>query len=77
MSLFLRGRQDDEEKTLDASAVLDGEGRLSFKYFQRFNGNLKLPEGFEPWLLLVRVTSKKHGQVEKTYRWDELLAAAG
>ena len=75
IALFLRGVQENKEKTLDVSAILDGQARMSFKYFQRFNTYLRIPEGFEPWSLVVRVTSKKRGQAEKIYRWGDLMQA--
>ena len=76
VALFLRGWRDGEEQTLDASLALDNEGRLSFKYFQRLEGRLYLPERFNPEWVLVRVENKKLGNVEKTYRWSDLLPVA-
>lgn len=72
-SLFIRGMQNGGEKTLDASSIFKNNGRISFKYFQRLEGSLHLPDGYEPRVLLVRVTSDKHGKSEKTYHWNDLL----
>ena len=48
---------------------------FSFKYFQRLQGVLRLPEDFSPDRLSVVVDSNKYGDIEETYSWEALLNA--
>lgn len=70
--IALRGRTAQGEKKIDIGEVLDTKGRLSFKYFQRLRGKFSLPQDFEPLELAVRVTSRRHGEVERAYLWRDL-----
>lgn len=49
--------------------------KLSFKYLQRIEGKLVVPDGFQPQRLLVTVklTGSKAVEKEKWYDWESLL----
>jgi hypothetical protein len=74
VGLTVAGEQDSSFKRLNL-ADLSGQGEqemeLNFRYFQRLEGRLELPEGFVPHRVVVRVkTSGNHGpQLEKTFDW--------
>lgn len=50
--------------------------KFGFKYFQNFEGVIRIPENFAPKLLYVRATPKrsKIPRVEKSFAWDEIIA---
>ena len=54
--------------------------KFGFKYFQNFEGVIKIPEGFEAISLFVRVlprSSSRVPRVERVISWDELIAGGG
>lgn len=77
--LMVQGVADGQMRTLglsDLAAKGHKNGRLdfSFRYFQNLQANLVLPDGFEPTLVIVKLTpsDKKAEIVEKTYEWANL-----
>lgn len=80
VELAVRGRQGGRELSL-SSAELGAEGpiRFSFKYFQRLEGHLVLPQGFKPSQIEVRVKSqtKKLEPIHRRYAWDKTLVGEG
>ncbi len=69
------GKMAGEEKTLSLDVLSDQIDKrdmpLRFKYFQSIDGELLLPEGFEPnrVAIVARATSPKAVKVEKHYGW--------
>jgi hypothetical protein len=69
------GRQDGAEKVLPLRALsdeIDTENiKLRFKYFQTVQGQLRLPEGFEPER--IELTARSSGsnavKIEKRFGW--------
>jgi hypothetical protein len=58
------------------SGRADGEPLgFSFKYFQRIEGTLALPESLVPNRILVSATSRGGERAEQAFAWDEALAA--
>jgi len=49
--------------------------RFGFKYFQNFEGVIRIPENFIPKLLYVRAIPKKSKvpKVDKSFAWDEII----
>ena len=49
--------------------------KFGFKYFQNFEGAIKIPENFVPTSIHVKVQSATSGvaNVEETYPWDAML----
>ena len=48
---------------------------FGFKYFQNFEGGIRIPDGFVPLLMYVRVlpTSSKVPSLDKSFNWTEIL----
>lgn len=76
----LEGLQDGKLTTIKASkGKSDQEVALLFKYFQRVDAQLTIPEGFQPQRLHVTasLTGGKAIKTEKWYSWDALLNKSG
>ena len=76
LTIEVEGLQDGELKIIKIPPA-DNEDTtaLLFKYFQRVEGILALPEGFLPQRLRVtaRLSGKKGAKIEKWYNWDILV----
>lgn len=74
VQISLRGQEGDQEKSFRLSE-LDQEKqdrvRFRFRYFQNINGELQLPEGFEPReVMIVAQSSGSNAQrLERTFDW--------
>lgn len=52
-----------------------GDGlSYDFRYFQRIEGRILLPEDFQPLTLHVRLNGRNGEQAERSLRWDQALA---
>lgn len=74
ITMELEGSQDGGLKTLeleDISADKKKSLAFRFKYFQNFEGDFLLPEGFVPARLVIKVNPKGQRQpnIEKTIEW--------
>lgn len=74
----VQGRLDDVSKALDwrnITAPETDELQFGFQFFQRLEGELRLPEGFEPEKILVKIESpgKKQPPVQQSYSWNSVL----
>ena len=77
VQLAVAGMHGDAPQRLPLSALsLDGSDTLvfSFKYFQEFSGEIRLPEGFRP----VRVSlaldpDGKQPSIETEYDWTQIV----
>lgn len=81
LELSVQGVADGQMRTLglrELAAKGHKNGRLdfSFRYFQNLRANLVLPDGFEPSLVIVKLTPSGNKQeiVEKTYEWPILAS---
>lgn len=79
----LRGLLNDQPASfalheLDDQLMLP-ELILSFRYFQRFEGTLRLPPGFNPEVLELQamMTKPSSDSFENRYAWAELTADSG
>ncbi len=77
VSLTVSGEQGGNPRDLNLSDLTvqgQAELKLNFRYFQRLEGQLTLPQGFVPHRILVSVTTtgKKRSRIEKTYDWLRL-----
>lgn len=79
VELAVEGVRDKRLQTLTwAELVQDAAAaplRFAFKYFQRLEGNLMLPEGFTPNRVRIVVQSKAGDRAEQSFAWDEALAS--
>ncbi|NIR58833.1 MAG: hypothetical protein GWO02_04590 [Gammaproteobacteria bacterium] len=59
----------------DVDVEENGKRAYAFKYFQTLEGQLRLPEGFAPERVQVRVTprGKREAALEQTYDWSEVI----
>lgn len=75
VTLEIRGVRDGEETRLTLSDVAAGSGELDFgfRYFQDFDGSLRLPEDFLPRDVVVRAQPATPGRNphEETFEWPE------
>lgn len=73
ISFSVEGSKEGQpmEYTLAQLSDLNKELRFRFKYFQAFEGDLVLPEGFIPSKvnLVVKPRSRKHKQLTKSINW--------
>ena len=71
----IRGMQNGEPAILSlkelSEQVNDAQIRLRFKYFQNIEGELRLPEGFEPVGIDIsaRSTAPQAAHIEKHFEW--------
>ncbi len=77
VDLELEGEREGAPVRLGlARLTAEGEGRVPFRfrYFQYLEGTLRLPEGFVPRRLVLRVSPRgaKEAVLERTWSWSEL-----
>lgn len=75
--LRLQGRLGEESQILDWKKISPEDGRkpkFSFQFFQRLEGELLIPEGFEPENILVKVIpgGKKQQSVQQSFSWNSV-----
>ncbi len=73
--LAIHGLQGGEPMVLELAQISPASGEeiaFKFKYFQNLEGELALPEGFEPQEVHVRVTTggKKTPPLEEVFDWS-------
>ncbi|MEJ2059141.1 MAG: hypothetical protein P8Y64_01455 [Gammaproteobacteria bacterium] len=76
--ISLVGMLNGAQTTLDLSKLTGGDQKrlkFSFKYFQSIDGNIKLPVGFEPQKIEVRVrpSSRRLDSIDRDYDWAKTL----
>jgi hypothetical protein len=75
VEIELEGLQDGDSRVLTFQHLKIGDGKamkFKFRYFQDFEGEFEIPEGFEPQRLTIRAKTSGKGQppdVEKTMDW--------
>ncbi len=77
VKMFVHGVQDGEPLSLDFSDISPNKSvarNLSFRYFQRMEGEIRLPEGFVPRNVMIEMVPQKRNAVSKTYSWQDLAA---
>lgn len=72
--LDVRGIQEGRELTLNFPAPADKPLAISFKYFQEFEGIMKLPRSFQPSGVKVSITTTSPiaQTLEQNYAWPKL-----
>ncbi|MBN1378240.1 MAG: hypothetical protein JXA04_03310 [Gammaproteobacteria bacterium] len=78
VEMQINGTQEGEAVLLDSKTVLaDKKGELKFKFknFQSLEGQLSLPEGFEPQAILVKVNPRSRSlkRIERNYEWNSIV----
>ncbi len=75
LNISVGGRRDGEPLELPLAdldgTLADNALPLNFRYFQRFDGELMLPEGFVPERVIMRVTlsQPRAAQLERGFPW--------
>jgi hypothetical protein len=77
IDITVGGVQGGLRKTLKMSDIADGGARnlvFSFKYFEEFGGDFRLPDGFRPLRATVAVVPDGNGQpkFESEYDWSKI-----
>ncbi len=78
VKVTIYGMQDMEQKQLefkDVSSSGHNSIAFRFRFFQKFEGDIKLPENFEPLRIEVTAISQSKGvkDIEKVFNWPELV----
>jgi hypothetical protein len=78
IDLVLEGMQGGVKKMLRWSEVATGDGKnllFSFKYFEEFSGELRLPDGFKPMRVTAKLTTDVEGAppVEDQFDWNKIV----
>ena len=78
LRISIIGQKSDKEVTLsmkDLHLGKAGSGKYRFRYFQEFQGEIKLPEAFEPQEVLVKLVpdGKNPKVVEERYAWESVV----
>lgn len=78
IDLAVEGTSGGQPQTLNWSNVAFGGGKnllFSFKYFEEFSGELKLPEGFKPLRVTTRlVMDGDMPVIEDQFDWNKIVA---
>ena len=74
VEILLKGEEGAAEKSLQLSQLdreKTDEVRFRFRYFQNINGEMMIPEGFEPReFMVVAQSAGSNGQrLEKSFEW--------
>lgn len=80
LQFLIKGQQDGAQKELPFKQVKqdfkDKDGKFSFRYFQVFEGDFMLPQGFEPYdiELEIKPTTRKIKNFSETISWEQALS---
>jgi cell division protein FtsB len=80
IGIHVKGQAEGEQKKLAMQKVKqdysEKDTKFSFRYFQVFEGELMLPEGFEPYDIELEVSpvTKKIKNFSETISWAEALS---
>ena len=75
VEIEVAGVEDGETRLLRLAQLAAGDGKpvkFRFRYFQRLEGSIRLPEGFHPHSVTVRLFPRGKGQprvIEETTAW--------
>ncbi len=76
VQLRLQGRKNGESATLEWRDLSSGSEapKFRFQFFQRLEGALEIPKGFEPEHILVKVmpSGKKQQSVQQSFSWNSV-----
>ena len=77
LSVQIAGKQSGVKRTFDVTGLLEGGGTLnySFSHFHRVEGDLKLPQGFDPENVKVSIIPDGTNKVadSKSFGWMKVL----
>lgn len=73
VKVFLQGVQDGEPLNLpfkDISPNKSVNSAFRFRYFQKMEGDIRLPDGFVPRTVQVELTPKGRKKISKSFPWQ-------
>ncbi len=78
VEMSISGILNGESMELASTSVLTdkkGELKFRFKNFQSLEGQLSLPEGFQPQTVLVKVSPRSRSlkSIERSYEWQSIV----
>jgi hypothetical protein len=78
VNMLISGAHAGEAVVLDSKTVLankKGELEFKFKNFQSLEGQVRLPEGFKPQTVLVKVNPRSRSlkRIERNYDWKSIV----
>jgi len=74
VEILLKGQEGAAEKSLQLSQLdreKEDEVRFRFRYFQNINGEMVIPEGFEPreFMIVAQFAGRNGQRLEKSFEW--------
>lgn len=79
LTLSVEGTRDGKLVRLDWGQLLQNPQappqRFEFRYFQRLEGSVLLPQGFVPGRVIARLRADGGGSAEQAFAWDAATAA--
>ena len=72
VKLHLQGVQDGEPQTLNFTEISPNESvssKFRFRYFQRMEGDIRLPENFVPRNVMVEMAPQGRKAISKSFPW--------
>ena len=83
MRIVFDGQKDGQSQSIKIEKMMTSRDKnkfkLGFKYFQRFQGTVKIPEGFTPSTLRIQVVpnSSRLVRIDKTVDWASVTSSEG
>jgi hypothetical protein len=79
LELLVQGRQGDQQGEVAGDALGEASRGFSFRYFQNLEGRIRIPEGLDPEVLKLTLTTggNRPRVIEHEYGWDSSLKAGG
>lgn len=79
MHIYLNGQRNGKDEKINLSRLIkEGQTlfKLGFKYFQRFEGVIELPEGFKPLSVRIQVvpSSSRLVRIDETKDWATITS---
>ena len=72
VNLFVQGVQNGEPVSLNFSSISPNNSvqkSIRFRYFQRIEGDIRLPEGFVPRNAVVEMSPSGRKKISKSFPW--------
>ncbi len=73
VDITIEGLQEGQPKTMALEKISTQRSNLKFRfrYFQKFEGDIRLPEGFSPRSVVVEVSPYRKKNITRSFMWPE------